>query len=229
MSLEVTRARRPIVGACLVGLAVAALILTSDSQPAQGHCSGGALDIREPGNDKFYNFDFNSQNVDGCNVDWPINFVFTNDATVDRVKQRMEPVGYDNEGGGMWGRLNNGNPSNWEWNFDKGRKNYTLPDCLVGDIEHFRVYAADGNRMFNMNWGFYVVATSHIDHDECSGGWSGLSETAEARIADDARNASGLGSVNEDDISMNNHVSFHIALDEHRVENGGMATRVRVP
>lgn len=214
----------------LVGIILGVALVAGAPDPASAHCSGGALDIRSPGNDKFYNFDFTSQNVDGCNVDWPINFVFTNDATVDRVKDRMAEEGYDDEGGGMWGRLNNGNPSNWEWNWDLGKKNYSETDCFLGEVEHYRAYAADNNRMYNMNWGFYVVASSHIDHLECTlSHWSGMSETAESRIAEDARNASGLGSVNEDDIFMDNPMPFEVASDGHRKENGGFATRVRVP
>ena len=211
-------------------------VLTSTMlQPdqASAHCvTGDKLKTLQRDADRFVNFDFTSKDVAPCKVDWPVNFLFDNNASVPRVKNAMAFAGYGDSGintaDEMWGRVDNG--AGWQWDRDKGGKNGSPTDCAVGDVEHFRLYGNVGanNAMYNMSWGYYVLGTSHIDEHECTGGPSGRSEEAENRIADDARGISLFGTVESDQVNFQNHLDFEVASDGHKKMNSGDGTRVRV-
>lgn len=219
---------------CIVLAALAGLLLVMvgggvSIETAQAHCVGGGtnqiLSIR---NDRFWNFDYEGRSGTGdCNIDWPVNFLFYNNAAKLKVKNRMSFVGYTNEGSQMWGRLDDS--AGMDWNPDNGKKNEGFPECIVQDAEHFRVYAVyTDNQMYNVDWGYYVLGTSHIDAHECGDGPSGQSETAESRIADDARNAPAMGAVIEDDIHFYNYMPFAEAEDGHIKQNSGNGASVFV-
>jgi hypothetical protein len=227
------RASRRGAGWLAAGGVVFVVVLTLVTpEPAHAHC----VDPANVGNlskeeDEFKNWDYKTQNLDNCNVDWPVNFLFWNDASTTKVKNLMEPVGYDNTGDTFYTKISDNPLFGWQWDSDQGRKNYTLPDCIAGEMEHFRLYGAYGGQtsMYNMTWGHYVLGTSHIDHHECgSGSWSGESETAEHRIAEDVRRANGFGAVLGDELNFHNDVPTHTAEDTHHLESNGMATKARV-
>lgn len=184
------------------------------------------------GADRFRNFDYTSTGDGDCNVDWPVDFLFWQDAAVGKVKNRMATIGYDDDflASTMWHKQDNG--GGWEWNGDPGKKNpFAFWEYCTSDVEHYRVYAVgDNSRNYNMHWGYYVLGTAHVDHQERCEGWSGRSELAENRIADDIRDAGaiGLGGVCKDCSPFYNHMDFAVADDGHRKENSGGGTSVIV-
>ncbi len=78
------------------------------------------------------------------------------------------------------------------------------------------MYADADDRLYNQYWGFYVLGTSHIDHAEhFPGEWYGKSETAEARIADDARNAWEPARVDTDALNFYNYLPYDEVQGDH--------------
>jgi len=200
---------------------------------AQAHCVPASTNntiTRD--NDRFKNFDYTSTGDGDCNVDWPMDFLFYDNAAKGKVTNSMGQIGYNSEGGAMHGKLDDS--VGWDWNADKGRKKVENPgDYCFGDVEHFRLYAVyTDNRMYNVDWGYYVPGTSHIDNSEvpivCPGGYSGDSEKAEERISGQIRNAGsiGLGCVHADAASFDNYMPYATADDGHVKHNSGRATKV---
>lgn len=204
----------------LIGLAL-------PTSASASHCtsSGKLKSIEKADGDKFKNYDFTSQNAGRCNIDWPVNFVFKGNADIDKVKSRMDGQGYLYAGSTMNAYLKDN--SSWRWDQDGGKKN-DIP-CF-NDIEHFRIYAPPNDDSFyNTVWGYYVIGTSHIDHNEaCPGEWFGKSERAEGRIASDTRDEWGSSAVNEDSANMQNHHDFRRS-GPHILNNSGYATKVTIP
>lgn len=236
--LTITRTRKSLTTAgLLVFVLVFAMSLATGIRPeaAQAHCVRGSADITlTVRQDRFRNWDYESERLSKCNIDWPVDFLFWNNAEVTKIKSAMEPLGYGNDCppncvSPMHTKMDDGD--GWVWDEDKGVKNSSGPDACVGDVEHVRLYAVDGDdRMYNLDWGYYVLGTAHIDHNEvCSGSWSGRSETAEHRIAEDLRGSECFPAVAEDWGDFYNDVTTHTADDGHRLENDGYATAVDMP
>lgn len=203
------------------------------ASPAQAHCVGSAINNTQVKlNDRFRNFDYNSTGDGDCNVDWPMDFLFHGNASKFIVKNRMGSIGYDHEGSPKHGKLDDS--AGWDWNTDRGRKTYDAWDACFGDLEHFRIYAVyTDNQMYNVDWGYYVLGTAHIDHHEaggCPGTWWGESEKAEGRIANSIQEAGaiGLGEVREDQLYFDNFMAYAVAEDGHHKWNSGWATKVLV-
>jgi hypothetical protein len=177
-------------------------------------------------NDAFLNYDFSDENHSSSNVDWPITIVFWNGATsVDHVKDILGGR-FDRVGSRLRAYINNG--AGWSWDGDKGRKEN---QCGFGDSAHYRIYAPSGqNYFFNSAWGFYAIASTHLDHNECTeiGEWSGLSSKAERYVADEAENILGRRDVHR------NVLHFANAETErnegtHHWRNEGEATTIKIP
>lgn len=180
--------------------------------------------------DRFYNWDFENTNwpVTADQVDWPITMMFYNNAEVDLVKSLFYPgFGFIKHAvvgdfDGTWGLV---------WDSDGGTKSgFFCGFGAAGDAYHMRVYAdwAD-DRLYNIQWGYYVLATTHIDHNEalgCPGTWSGESELAEEHFAQLSRNIQLW--VWEDWWSFFNFEAPHQEGD-HKVNNNGMQTLVHIP
>lgn len=222
------RLGRPWFGAVAVTGLTLFLAVAGSVPPAEAsHCvTTDKLKTLSQNEDRFRNYDFESQVVGTCNIDWPVNFLFWNNADIGKVKDRMATVGYGITGSPMHETLNEG--GGWVWDQDSGRKNEI--NCFFGDAEHFRIFADGDDRLYNMSWGYYVLGTSHIDHNECDpfgSTWFGASETAEARIADDARNAWEPSRVNTDAVNFQNHNNWQRSGD-HILQSNGYATKVKV-
>lgn len=148
---------------------------------AAGAASTSNLSLVNQNEDYFRNYDFTAQVVSATGVDWAVDLVFKNNATINKVKNGMESP-YDQGGtcaSGQNGRLNDG--AGYVWDSDSGKKTTCCP--ITGDAYHFRVYADADDRMYNSTWGYYVFGTTHIDHAECgSGSWFGYSENAEGYL-----------------------------------------------
>lgn len=173
------------------------------------------------GGDAFDNYDYHSRSRTESNVDWPVNLIFVNNATVPKVK---EPVAGDFPRSGS---IQHG----WvagDWDDDRGRKQFE-GDCKAkGDNYHFRVYApSNTDRMYNMTYGYFGIGTSHNDYSEgCGDEWFGDSEVAEGKVAEAFR--SHGYSVSEDNLWLDNYEAY--AREGTGIwNNDGMATVINIP
>lgn len=161
------------------------------------------------GNDRFWNWDFHHDTAPAytktarADVDWPVNLVFWNNADVPTAKDLWNRGGATFGGGylfasAQFARLwdigphpaGHASPVGPVWDRDRGT--YTGVVC-TGHKWHYRVYApgierGGSDRMYNLAWGYYVIATSHQDHhdnwkEQCNGDWYGGSEDAEHKVA----------------------------------------------
>lgn len=180
-------------------------------------------------------------------VDWPINMIFINSADTYKAKVWGGGGGWLPDDGSitskMWARVydNPGavgsDPRGYPprptptWDSDQGSSLGGV-GCYANKW-HLRVYApseaAGGDeRMFNLNWGFYVIGSTHRDyHELCQNGsaYSGDSELAERKLR-----KSIVGEtdwlVEPDKINLRNKVD----AKAHRKhwDSNGMATVVHV-
>ncbi|HEV2791332.1 MAG TPA: hypothetical protein VGV69_08565 [Solirubrobacterales bacterium] len=182
-----------------VALASTYLALAPIVEQAGSATSSKELNPYEIQGDKFSNYDFLSKTYSRENVDWAVDLIFAHGGSVNRVKSQLDdpfhqsrtkidPPGADpvdigpspmqmwlNDGGGIEG---------WEWDEDAGRKTHLCETQDEPNVFHYRIYAPkDTDHFVNQKWGNYSVATAHIDHNECTGGWAGKSEAAERMVA----------------------------------------------
>jgi hypothetical protein len=191
--------------------------------------------------DRFYNWDFENTNwpVTADQVDWPITMMFYNNAEVDKVKGLLRGVSsYPLIGGTMFAVVGDFPPvsdgtggGELQWDGDGGIKsNAPCAFGSMGDAYHIRIYADwPDDRFYNISAGFYVLAATHIDHNElplCPGTWHGESELAENHFAQRSRDVNLT--VYEDWWSLLNFESWH-QNGPHVVDNNGMQTLVHVP
>jgi hypothetical protein len=186
--------------------------------------------------DAFLNYDFAGENHARDNVDWPITIIFWNGATsIDKIKELLS-VGFDQTGSRAYAYLNNG--AGWEWDGDRGRKQALC--SFNAESAHYRVYAPSGqDYFFNTAWGYYAIASTHIDHDECGGTtnggetWSGLSSRAEGWVDSEAEHrelAHELppGSVKRNVLELGNAETERFE-GSHHWKNDGKASTIKIP
>jgi hypothetical protein len=203
-------------------LVIAVLLALAGSQAAGEAATASRLALLSIEEDSFRNYDFLSRSVSASNVDWPINLLFWNNAEVDKVKNGL-PYAY--VGSTMYARLNDG--TGYVWDADGGRKSSPCP--ILGQATHYRLYADGDDRLYNLTWGYYALASSHFDTRECGPGkWFGRSEDAEAKIAAAARARWGASRVAEDSISFENAEPYR-EEGNHIWLNDGLGTTVSVP
>ena len=125
------------------------------------------------GGDAFDTYDYGQQTRAEDHVDWPVSLVFFNNATVSKAKAPLSSV-MPHTGSLKYAWVGG------TWDQDRGIKQYP-GKCDSTTNYHMRVYAPPGtDRMFNTYYGYFVVATTHMDYREgCSGQWFGESEAAE--------------------------------------------------
>lgn len=200
----------------LKALIVLSLIITTSVLPAMAYSTSNLniLSIRE---DSFYNYDFASETASNTNVDWPVTMLFYNNANVNKVKNIFF-IGF---GWLKYGRLNDG--AGWVWDSDGGTKGSS--SWYSDRWLHMRVYADSDDRMYNLDWGYYVLGTTHYDQYP-SETWSGYSETAEEEFASIAR-SKGYA-VYEDWGNFYNNEPYRVEGD-HIWSNSGYTTAVNVP
>jgi hypothetical protein len=191
--------------------------------------------------DVFWNYDFESERVGRCNIDWPVDFIFYGNAEIDRVKLDMlQYAGYSCGARGDCGRkfharMNDG--VDMSWDEDAGIKN----GLCTGNATHIRLYAAgeldvddSHDRMFNIDWGSYILGTTHIDNKDClPGGWSGRSERAEGNVARAVRpiwrvSADQDAPVDEDAVPLRNRTLPCRQSGPHILCSDGRATTALV-
>ena len=175
--------------------------------------------------DAFLNYDFTSQEHSRHHVDWAISLLFWNDSSVDSVKDALDNW-FGETGDPMNAYINNG--AGWKWDTDKGRKE---DKCRpIGDSVHYRIYGPHADRFYNERWGFYNIASVHIDHNECNfiDKWSGESEKAEGIVASAFAIDFGANSVREDRVNFENIQKTEVEGDHHW-ENDAFATKLKMP
>jgi hypothetical protein len=172
------------------------------------------------GGDTFDNYDYHSRSRSASNVDWPVNLIFWNNATVPKVKAPIAAA-FPHTGSVQ---------SAWvagSWDDDRGRKQYP-GQCDSNSNYHFRVYApSNTDRMYNVNYGYFVIGTSHNDYREnCGDGWFGESEVAEGVVAS-AYSSRGF-SVSRGALGLHNYEAY--AREGSAIwYSDGWATLVRIP
>jgi hypothetical protein len=191
--------------------------------------TAGNLRLIHKQEDAFRNYDFTSYHVARNKVDWPINLVFYNAVTnVNIVKDDLN-FAFNQTGSTMHGRVSDSG-GQFFWDDDNGKKNALCSNPIhLSDAFHFRIYASPADSLFNLKWGFYAIASSHIDHDECwVHKWTGLSENAELAVAKAAALEYGQNAVH---IDLHNFYNFEPLRREgsHIWLNDGWATFIRVP
>jgi hypothetical protein len=162
--------------AALLCLLAAAATFATHSRGASACC------LRTLGfgyGDSIYNYDFENQSVDASHVDWAASIIFYAGGSVNYVKSLLNPK-YWWAGTSENFILND--TGSWVWDTDSGEKTDT-PACL-GASRHYRVYAPPStDRMYNLDFNYYVFVTTHYDHHEGCDSWFDDSEGTEYDIA----------------------------------------------
>jgi len=125
-----------------------------------------------PNGDGFWNFDFRSESAVYNNVDWPIRFLFRQNAEIDKVKNALKgcvsPIYFPSacSSGSENHLLFNDNGYD-QWDGDGGIKEAN--SCSAG-AQHMRLYANPANvypydRNWNSTWGYYLMASVHKDYE----------------------------------------------------------------
>jgi hypothetical protein len=162
-------------------LVVASIAIASNSAQAWSVPNLQALTFGY--GDTINNYDFLSEVAASNNVDWPVDILWWNNATVDYVKGSLNPW-FMSEGGPEHFFLSDGANDGYQfrWDDDKGRK--TGSNVCFGDTYHYRVYAPQplGDHFYNPNFGYYVFGTTHRDHNESCNDYYNDSEVVEQYI-----------------------------------------------
>lgn len=208
----------------LVGsLAAGTLWLTGAFGLSADAASTSRLTVVRVGADSIYNYDFMSKTASATNVDWPVTIIFRNNAEVNKVKNHYRdtwPCASQ-----KYGRLMDDGTS-YVWDSDGGAKNRCT---LLGDVYHLRVYADGDDRLYNPEFGYWVYATTHIDHNEqLWGEWFGESERAEEWWRDWAVKQRRWTAVCDDCLDLKNAEAYRTE-GKHRWRNSGYATSIVVP
>jgi hypothetical protein len=175
--------------------------------------------------DAFLNYDFTSMDHSSHHVDWAISLLFWNNSSVNGVKDALDDQ-FHPTGSTMNAYLNNG--AGWHWDTDKGRKEV---QCIaVGDSVHYRIYGPPSDHFYNERWGFFNIASVHIDHNECNfiDKWSGESEKAEGIVADVFASTYDSSFVKEDWVNFENIQKTEVEGDHHW-ENDAFGTKLKMP
>jgi hypothetical protein len=150
---------------CVLGIAFFA---TPSSQAAT---AADGITIMMFNNGRWWNYDFDSESARSNNVDWPVSILFIGNATIDKAKSKMDSwTTYDSSSGEKKHlRLSNNVDSAWGWDEDGGKKTIACPGP-GSQARHYRVYSTVNGgeeRLYNSTLGYYVVATTHSDWNEC--------------------------------------------------------------
>jgi H+/Cl- antiporter ClcA len=175
----------------------------------------------------FWNYDFDSQSAVSTNVDWPVDLVFYGNASQSKVYSKM---------GWIWGGSNEYQQVNAGsgpvWVATGGRKNTFCTDT------HYRVYAPPAGYFVSIWLGDYVIATAHLDKNECgSSPTYGWNETAEGNVASRAATVWGAAAVTKNAAGLPDGTSTGMLLNNaqtgwqgnHYFDNNGQPTLIKVP
>ena len=210
----------------VAGFLAAALALFAGASSATASTTTKLTTVRY-GGDSFQNFDFESQTVAANNVDWPVDLVFWGNASISKVYTK---INWSWSGSSEYERINDGSGNTWV--SSGGRKNTLCSDT------HYRLYAPTAGYLSNNNLGHYVIATAHLDKNECVGSTSyGWNETAEANVAARAVAVWGSAAVVKNAIFMPDGTPTFLLFQNaqtgwqgnHYFNNDGYPTLIHVP
>ena len=199
------------------------------SDPVDAATTAGLRELSSQ-EDRFYNYDFNSNVAAANNVDWAISLVFYNNAEVDKVKNALNPYLPHADNGIKTGGVSDDGGA-YQYDGDKGRKVSPCPPA--GEwFPHYRVYADGDDQLYNTNYGYYVVGSSHSDYnDGCAGVEAGYSEWAEDWVAYWSHQV-WPDRVHQDYGYLYNAEPYRVETSDNRPhiwDNDGYATYVNVP
>lgn len=221
MASRIARRRRPLALAAAAALTAATALVSAPAgaatAPQLGPVSFGY-------GDTVWNYDFTTTSgASWQTVDWAVSLIFYNNATINKVKAvAQQNFNYWTVGGSMYSYQDDG--AGGSYDSDKGVKTDT-PSCF-GSTRHSRIYAPSStDRMYNPSFGYYVFATTHIDHHElCNDSYDG-SESTEKDLGNLFR-SKGYA-VYFDYGNLYNREQGRVEGDHHW-DNNGLATYIRV-
>jgi hypothetical protein len=151
-------------------------------------------------------------------------------AAINRVKSHLGNE-CDQTGSRQNGRLSDNVNAGYVWDQDGGQKTTLCPGGpgQPDEARHYRIYADGDDRMYNLDWGYWVFGSDHYDLEECPGGapaWFGYSETAEGWITWRWRQN---GRTAFDDWSWFYNPEPYRVEGDHIWENNGYASALHVP
>lgn len=154
-----------------LGLSVASLFLAPAHVGASVAPDGTFRRLAIGQGDYVWNWDFNDESEAFDGVDWGMRFIFYNNADVDEVKDRLDGKMVDPritpflsyQGWFQYAGMQDSyeDEAN-QWDQDRGIKDD--PGCSW-NYGHMRVYATSGDYNYNLDYGYYVVASTHRDHE----------------------------------------------------------------
>jgi hypothetical protein len=208
----------------IVAAAVAALLIVATASGATTQ----NLKLVTYGKNSFYNYDFDSQKAAASNVDWAVDLIFYGNASITKVYSK---INWPWSGSNAYELLTTRSGSAWV--ASGGRKNTLCTDT------HFRLYAPKVGYFSDPVLGHYVIATAHLDKNECgSSPTYGWNETAEANVAARAAAVWGKAAVTADATNLPDGTSTSKLLGNfnetgwqgnHYFWNDGRPTLIKVP
>jgi hypothetical protein len=233
---------RGTLALCLSVAAVAIGFSVALSGRASACCTPShkqyAVRLSSGGNDRFINYD-GQPNFDQHGRDWPIDLVFYNNASVNKVKDGLARFGYSGSGSTEHeGYTRNYNARNHGFRFDSDRGRKTACDVNHND-NHYRLYAPPSqDRLYDPTYGYYVVGSTHLDHNECTDHPThfGFSERVEYAIGTKANTIwtvtrNHLALYNSEGYDRNGNPGVRRDMNEpsHYWMNDGNATIILLP
>jgi hypothetical protein len=158
----------------------------------------------------FWNYDFDSHSAVSTNVDWPVDLIFYGNASISKVYKK---IGWIWSGSSEYMQFTTSSGTTWV--SSGGRKNRLCTDT------HFRLYAPSVGYLTDPVLGHYVIATAHLDKNECgSSPTYGWNETAEANVAARAAKVWGQAAVTPDAQVLPDNTTQTRALFQNTDESG---------
>jgi hypothetical protein len=184
--------------------------------------------------DGFYNYDSTDPVQSHTVSDWPITMVFYGGATVNRVKDQVIGSPFNFSGSRLYQYLTDdrSNPAAAVWDQDAGVKTTAYCPAFT-DSDHIRIYADGDDFLYNVDYGMYVLGTTHKDSQECnpdaSKRVSGWSEWVEDAVANHVRGKGYLVSQNCCWMFNAEGARLEQGTPDYYWLNNGYATYVYVP
>jgi hypothetical protein len=147
--------------------ALMCVVVLPGAGPVSANTSRGQCYFFEFDNVLFHNYDYLGESANCNAVDWATSIVFYDQADIDFVKSTLGDLGYeDSSTNGMHMPTKNGS-TGVVWDRDAGKKEIACP--AVGlEARHYRIYAPPAtDYMFTLDWGYFVVGSTHWDANEC--------------------------------------------------------------
>jgi len=215
----------------LSGCVAAAMGLTGmlNATPASAATANQMQGINFGYGDVVYNYDFTTtRNASYRTVDWATSVIYYNNANVNNVKRiAQQDYNYFTYGGTEYGYMVDGYGSRAQgggYDDDRGVKT-GYPSCF-GSTRHSRVYAPSAtDTMYNPSYGYFVFATTHIDHHEGCNDSYGNSESTEGDLAN-LYASKGIAVYRNYGYLYN---AEHRDEGNHHWDNNGYATYIRMP